>query len=189
MKYRIPFGLAITIAFLVQVGLVGWLIADRALLLRNGQEVRLAVAPVDPRDLLRGDYIVLSYDISQVDNTQLAGDDAFAEGDAIYVSLAEAGNTWKATAIAHAPPDSGTWIKGAVSQVRATGGLCDGTCKIYGVEYDIEKFFVPEGTGRDLEKLNNGEHLTVDVALGTDGQAALKRLLVDGTPRYEEPLI
>ncbi len=189
MKRWIPFGLGLAIAFLVQAGLVGWLIADRALLLRNGQEVRLAVEPVDPRDLLRGDYIVLSYDISQVDNTQLAGDDAFATGDAIYVSLAEADKTWKATAIAHAPPESGTWIKGAVSQVRSTGSLCDGTCKIYLVDYDIEQFFVPEGTGRDLQKLTRDQRLAVDVVIGADGRAALKRLLVDGTPRYEEPLI
>jgi len=48
---------------------------------------------------------------------------------------------------------------------------------------------VPEGTGRELEALHNGDHLAVDVALGADGRAALKRLLVDGTPRYEEPLI
>ncbi len=189
MKRRVPFGLALIVAFLVQAGLVGWLIADRALLLQNGHEVRLAVVPVDPRDLLRGDYIVLSYDISRVDNTQLAGDDAFAKGDAIYVTLAEAGDAWKATAIAHAPPQGGTWIKGAVSQVRPTERTCDGSCKIYSVKYDIERFFLPEGTGRDLQKLGNDKRLSVDVALSADGRAALKRLLVDGAPRYEEPLL
>ena len=87
MKRWLPYGAALAVAFLVQAGLVGWLVADRALLLKNGHEVRLAVVPVDPRDLLRGDYIVLSYGISRLDNDKLAGDDAFAVGDPIYVTL------------------------------------------------------------------------------------------------------
>ena len=99
------------------------------------------------------------------------------------------GATWKATAIAHAPPADGTWIAGAVTDVRTGGQDCTEVCKTYGVDYDIEKFFVPEGTGRELETLRNDQHLAVDIALASNGRAALKRLLVDGTPRYEEPLI
>ncbi len=189
MTRWIPYGVALGVAFLLQVGLVGWLIVDRALLLKTGHEVRLAVVPVDPRDLLRGDYIALSYDISRLDNAALDGDDAFADGDAIYVTLARSGDTWKATTIAHAPPATGIWIRGAVSDVRIGGPDCATSCKIYRVDYDIGKFFLPEGTGRALEKLRNDQHLAVDVALGSDGRAALKRLLVDGTPRYEEPLL
>ncbi len=189
MKRWVPYGVALAIAFLLQAGLVGWLIADRALLLKNGHEVRLAVVPVDPRDLLRGDYIVLSYDISRLDNVQLDGDNAFAAGDAIYVTLAEVDGAWKATAITHAPPASGTWIRGSVETILRGEASCADTCQTYVVNYNIEQFFVPEGTGRDLEKLRNGQHLAVDVALGADGRAALKRLLVDGAPRYEEPLL
>ncbi len=189
MKRWVPYGVALVIAFLLQAGLIGWLIADRALLLKSGHEVRLAVVPVDPRDLLRGDYIALSYDISRLDNGQLDGDDTFADGDAIYVTLTQSGDGWKATTITHAPPTGGTWIRGAVSNVRTGGQDCKDTCATYEVEYDIERFFVPEGTGRELEKLRNDQHLAVDVALGADGRAALKRLLVDGTPRYEEPLL
>ena len=190
MKRIMPFGVAVAVAFLVQAGLVGWLVADRALLLKNGHEVRLAVVPVDPRDLLLGDYVVLSYAISRLDIGQLAGDDAFAEGDAIYVTLAQAdGQTWQATAVTHAPPASGTWIRGTVTDIRTAGPDCTEGCKTYGAAYDIEKFFVPEGTGRELESLRNDQRLAVDVAVAADGRAALKRLLVDGTPRYEEPLL
>jgi uncharacterized membrane-anchored protein len=190
MKRWVPYGVALAIAFLLQAGLAGWLIADRALLLNNGHEVRLAVVPVDPRDLLRGDYIVLAYDISQLDSAALDGDDSFDFGDAVYVALARAdGGTWKAAAMTHGKPATGTWIKGAVSDVRAGGEGCTEACKTYGADYAIERFFVPEGTGRELEKLRNDQHLAVDVALGPDGRAALKRLLVDGAPRYEEPLL
>lgn len=187
MKRWIPYGVALAAAFLVQAGLAGWLIGDRAMLLKNGREVRLAVVPVDPRDLLRGDYVVLAYDISRLDAGQLGGDDAFETGDAIYVTLTEGGDrTWTATAIAHSAPTGGTSILGTVTDVRAIGQDCTGNCKTYSADYDIEKFFVPEGTGRDLEALRNDQRLAVDVALAANGRAALKRLLVDGAPRYEE---
>ena len=186
MKRSWRYPLALVIAFVVQAGLVGWLIGDRALLLANGREVRLAVVPVDPRDLLRGDYVVLSYDISRLDSSALDGDDNFEWGDPIYVSLTEGDNGWRATALSATPPTQGTWIRGQVTDSRPKSGDCILVCTIYSADYNIEKFFVPEGTGRELEGLRNDQHLSVDVALGAGGRAALKRLLVDGTPRYEE---
>jgi uncharacterized membrane-anchored protein len=185
---RTPFALALVLAFLVQVGLVGWLVADRAMLLASGREVRLAVVPIDPRDLLRGDYVVLGYEITRLESSKLAGDTDFAEGDPVYVTLAREGDVWSATAIAREPPKDGTWIRGTISNVSRASG-CSGDCTIYRADYNIEKFFVPEGTGHELEQLRNDQRITVDVALGDDGRAALKRLLVDGEPRYEEPVL
>ena len=173
-------------AFILQAALVAWLIVDRALLLARGQEVRLAVVPIDPRDLLRGDYVVLSYGISQLDSGKLEGEDTFGLNDTIFVSLRKNGETWEAAALHHAAPAGGTFLKGVVTDTRS-GSLCAGEC-VYRADYDIEKFFVPEGTGRDLEKLRNDQRLTVDVALGSGGRASLKRLMVDGQPRYEEKL-
>ncbi|MBT3870270.1 MAG: GDYXXLXY domain-containing protein [Gammaproteobacteria bacterium] len=40
-----------------------------ALPLWTGAEIRLATAPVDPRSLFRGNYALLSYDISEIDST------------------------------------------------------------------------------------------------------------------------
>lgn len=51
---------------LVQIGFLSWIIAGRAAILRNGKEVLLKVQPVDPRDLLRGDYISLNNNISRI---------------------------------------------------------------------------------------------------------------------------
>ena len=53
-------------AALVQVALLTVMIVDRVQILRDGKEVTLQSRPVDPRDLLRGDYVVLGYDISQL---------------------------------------------------------------------------------------------------------------------------
>src|SRR5688572_13019432 len=58
--------LAACLVVLAELGFLSWVIAGRAAILRNGQEVVLAVEPVDPRDLLRGDYVRFGYDIGQV---------------------------------------------------------------------------------------------------------------------------
>ena len=43
-----------------------------------GRDIRLAVVPVDPRDLVRGDYVILSYPMSQLRTDQLEGEDSTA---------------------------------------------------------------------------------------------------------------
>jgi uncharacterized membrane-anchored protein len=183
---RLPsYAFGLVLAFVLQAGLLGWIVMDRAMLLQHGKEVRLAVIPVDPHDLFRGDYVVLNYDISLIRSDAIAGDDAFNEGDAIYVSLGDDG---KGTRIAHARPPRGTSLKGSVTDAHARND-CVGqaTCWTYRVDYNLEKFFVPEGMGRELETLRNEQKISVDVAVADDGRAALKRLLVDGQPRFEEP--
>ena len=186
---RIPsYRLGIVLAFVLQVGLLGWMVADRALLLMHGKEIQLAVVPVDPHDIFRGDFVTLTYDISRVSNA-LPGDDVFNRGDLIYVSIAEEGGGWKATAIGHKAPATGMFLRGVVRDLEDSGG-CTGIlgCWIYYVDYNLEQFFVPEGTGRELETLRNDQHISVDVAVADDGRAALKRLLVDGASRYQEGL-
>ncbi len=39
--------------------------------LRDGREITLKVEPVDPRDLLRGDYVSLCYEISRIPVSQI----------------------------------------------------------------------------------------------------------------------
>lgn len=175
-------------AFLLQTALLGWMVGDRALLLANGTEIRLAVVPVDPRDLLRGDYVVLTYEIDRLSESNLAGDKGFAVGDPVYVALTRDGAGWEPAALHHAPPDGTIALKGKVRDAFREGADCVGACMVYRVDYGLDRFFVPEGEGRELEKLRNGQRLSVDVAVGGDGRAALKRLLVDGAVRYAEPL-
>jgi uncharacterized membrane-anchored protein len=181
----------VVIAFLLQIGLLGWIIVDRAMLLRSGQEIRLAVVPVDPRDLFRGDFVTLRYAISTLRSDALAGDDTFTWQQPIHVALAQdASGDWTASAITHQPPASGLYLAGTITSITDRDSGCAGTltCQEYTVAYGLEKFFVPEGTGRELETLRNDQKVAVDVAVAPNGRAALKRLLVDGTPRYEARL-
>jgi uncharacterized membrane-anchored protein len=183
------FRLGLLAAFLLQAALLAWMIVDRALLLKNGKEVRLAVVPVDPRDLLRGDYVILSYPISRIVSDEVDGDDEFYYYEPIYVTVAEAPDGWKATAIHRTPPADGIYLKGFVENYNTRDSCKTATpCTEYQVAYNLEQFFVPEGEGRDLETLRNDQRMSVDVAVADNGRAALKRLLVDGEVRYEEQL-
>jgi len=176
-------------AFLLQSALLAWMIVDRALLLANGREVRLQVEPVDPRDLFRGDYVILSYPMSQLATDEIAGDDDFHFREPIYVSLREAADGWEATAISQAPPADGVFLKGTVEDFYS-GEDCkvSAPCQQVRINYNLERFFVPEGEGRELEKLRNDQRISVDIAVADNGRAALKRLLVDGEVRYQERL-
>ncbi|HVZ13016.1 MAG TPA: GDYXXLXY domain-containing protein, partial [Bauldia sp.] len=151
---RLPsYRLGVILAFILQVGLLGWLVADRAMLIANGKEIRLEVLPVDPADLFRGDYVTLNYAISRIASTSVDGDDDFNYQDPIYVTLADDGaGGWKATAISHAAPAAGVFLKGTVHEI-GHGGPCAGVsgCTLYSVAYNLEQWFVPEGTGHDID--------------------------------------
>lgn len=197
------FGLAVLALVVGQSLFLGAMVWDRVSLLRSDNVVTLRTAPVDPRDLFRGDYVILNYDISRLATEELGGDDEFTYEDDIYVELAPDGETWKAVAIWRAPnePASGNRIiRGKVSsivpraRVTETPDPNDGAalpcpdCGTVGVDYGIESYFVPEGEGRELEDLRNDGKLTIDVALGDNGTPAIKQLRIDGEPVYEEPL-
>jgi len=183
-------------AFVLQVALLGYMIADRAMLLTNGKEIRLAVIPVDPRDMVRGDYVTLSYDISRIHSGRVLGDGLFVSGQTVFVTLEEdAAGAWKAVAMHERAPASGTYLRGVVerwaSVTAEPGDDCSDThdtCSAYDIAYNIEQFFVPEGTGREIEAMRNDQRVAVDVAVAGDGRAALKRLLIDGKVTYDEPL-
>ena len=72
----------------VQTGVLASMVVDRTLLLRNGREIVLPVIPVDPRDLFRGDYVRLGYEISNVPAIVLVGA-APHRNAAFYVTLAK----------------------------------------------------------------------------------------------------
>ncbi len=181
-------GFGFLLAFAIQAALLSYMLVARASVLANGEEVRLPVVPVDPRDFLRGDYVILSYPMSRLDAAALAGDDHFDYGAPVFVELASDGDVWTPIALHRTKPQGVTSIRGEIGGQRRPDGCDNQSCTVYDATYNLEKFFVPEGEGRELETTRNAERMSVDVAVGTDGRALLKRLRVDGEVRYEEKL-
>ncbi|TCS08606.1 GDYXXLXY domain-containing protein [Rhizobium sp. BK418] len=172
----------------LQTLILGYSIQSRASILANGTEVQLKTAPVDPRDFLRGDYVVLNYDISSVPvSTVTGGIPADAGEQTLWVRLKR-------------QPD-GFWgiVESSFKELPAaaeTVVLRSLPFYSYGpnngetirVEYGIERCYVPEGEGKPLEEARNDGTVSITVSVSSSGTAQIRSLMVDGKPAYEEPL-
>jgi uncharacterized membrane-anchored protein len=72
---------------LLQVALLLGIIAYRQYWVATGDKVLLKTAPVDPRDIFRGDYVHLRYDISTLDLDGLGVKERFKSNEKVYVTL------------------------------------------------------------------------------------------------------
>jgi uncharacterized membrane-anchored protein len=187
---RIPKAVLFGVAVLVQCVLLVLMVADRVQILREGREVTLQTQPVDPRDLLRGDYVVLRYDISQLPAGSLGGKPMEARNPVVYVKLAPNADGLYAAVSVHAEPVPVTapevLIRGRVSYSCGINARI--FCDRLTIKYGLESYFVPEGEGGKLEQARNQQKLRIVAAVLPSGRAAIKRLLLDGKPVYEEPL-
>src|SRR3954469_12104888 len=191
---RVPLLPRYIVAALVLCGLILATVVQRAAILRSGQEARLEVVPVDPRDLFRGDYVVLDYRIGTVDMKDTTT--PFTRGQQVFVTLRpDADSKSKAVAIsAERPAVSGRDIviagvvtSPSICSLNETGTRdCKSGSRAVGVRYGLESYFVPEGEGSKIE-LTPKALLEVVAAVAPSGQAAIKRLLIDGKPVYDEP--
>jgi uncharacterized membrane-anchored protein len=188
---RIPEFVLFGAAAVIQVALIVAMVADRVQILRTGTEVTLQTRPIDPRDFLRGDYVVLGYDISTVSAGELKDQPATGKGTTVFVKLAPNGDGFYEAVSAHAapvavnPPE--VLIRGHVTYGTNCGLYSRAFCDRLQMRYNLERYFVPEGEGRKLEQARNQRKLTIVAAVTPAGRAAIKRLLVDGAPVYEEP--
>ena len=158
-----PFWIVVGLQMVALLGFVG----VREVTMQTGREVVLETTPVDPRDVFRGDYVVLRYEISTVSAC------CFDVGDAVYVSLERQGDVWQATDVGDTPPaaDAGPYIRGRVTRADRAQGRPS-----LEIEYGIESYFVPEGTGREIEQAR-GKLRVVAVVDGW-GTAQIKSLVL-----------
>lgn len=183
---------ALIVVALAQSAILGWMVWDRIDLLRSGRPIVLDVVPRDPRDLFRGDYVVLTFPVARLRTDRIEGDKDFSPDDRIFVGLRQAdGGSWEAISMHHVrPPMTGqvVFLRGRVTDVRDEGECNVPGCRVISVHYGMEKYFVPEGEGRELEKQRDERRLQVAARVAEDGEAAIAGLIVDGDLRYEEPL-
>ena len=131
-----------------------------------------------------------------------------------YVTLGKDGDAWKPVAMSDRPqPPTADRI---TLKARArfgywpslAGRIADGAGSVVGkhgdddgpgrppqpepvmqVRYGIESYFVAEGKGRPLEETARERKLAAVIAVDGKGNAAIKRLMIDGKQQYEEPLL
>ena len=128
--------------------------------------VKLETRPVDPQDLLRGDYMILRYQISEIRPAAGAKTPA-VPGTDYWVVLERRGDFHRAVSATTSKPD----LAPGQIVVKGTWGGGRGGDMAYG----IENFYVPEGKGTPRFKT-----IEVEASVSPDHRLYLKRVLVDG---------
>jgi uncharacterized membrane-anchored protein/uncharacterized membrane protein len=154
---------AILLIIVLQFGFIGYQTISNEQLLKNGTSIKLELQPVDPRSLLQGDYVQLSYTISTPDEGKFAIEE-LASQKRVKVVLYQAENGLH---VFDRMYREGETLQ--AGEVMITGRT-DGWRFIY---YGIESYFVPEGTGLEVER--NAKFALVRV--GKSGNALLEKLL------------
>jgi uncharacterized membrane-anchored protein len=168
------------------------MVYDRVRVLREGSEVTLQTRPVDPRDFLRGDYVVLNYEISNLPAGELKDTPSQGRGTPVFVKLARKGDGPYEAVSVHAEPvpvaDGEVLIRGRVVSGATCGSNHRVFCDRLRIAYGIERYFVPQDEGKEIERSRNQGKVSIVAAVTPAGRAAIKRLLLGGKPVYDEPM-
>jgi uncharacterized membrane-anchored protein len=164
--------LLVTVAaqLLILVGMI----ALRSVPLLTGQTVLVRVMPVDPRDLFRGDYVILSYQFSRTSPDKIEGlavnerGRSRWEGQTVYVPLVADSDQvhMRAEKVTAVKPEAGLFLKG---QMGRYGSL----------QFGIESYYVQEGSGHRFEQAIRDRKLSAELAVTSGGQAALRGLRIE----------
>jgi len=134
----------------------------------TGKSCKFRAAPVDPRDIFRGDFVILGTFLRNLDFSNISN------GTYFYVPLFMDSDGFARTNVARPllhKPSRGLFIRGQMGHSGAVFG--------------IERYFVPEGKGRLIERVlwNDSKRVGIQVSIEeTTGHASLIYLLVDGSP-------
>jgi uncharacterized membrane-anchored protein len=147
-------------------------VQERAL--ASGKVIMLETRPVDPRDVLRGDYLRLNYKISDVPMNLFSPPvkKGLPYGAKVFVALAPMTNQFyevvKASTNQFAPSPDEVLLKGKSAWRNANNSIH--------IEYGLERYYVAEGTGNPTGKL------TVQAVVPASGHPKIKEVFVDGKP-------
>ncbi|MDR3163980.1 MAG: GDYXXLXY domain-containing protein [Synergistaceae bacterium] len=111
-----------------------------------GERVFLETRPVDPSDILRGDYVTLDYEIQDIPDYMHpeemgGGPYSNKSPSAVFVGLErDTDGVGRVRSVSLKRPNGGLYIKGIYKRMR------------WGIDYGLSRYYVPEGTGRDIEE-------------------------------------
>ena len=132
-----------------------------------GEVLLLRTRPVDPRDILRGDYMILNYDISTL---PAANNIELKTGQKVFVALEKHGEFYEALAVSAEIPKIN-------SQQRIAQATVEHPWNSPRLAYGIERFLVPEGKGTP-----SSTNIVVRATLSPNHQLNIKEVLVNGKP-------
>jgi len=131
-----------------------------------GQEIQLETIPFDPRDMFRGDHVVLNYKISQVSlskmpielKSELEQDAYRYYGKNMYAILKKNGSYYDVDHISLSKPQGGLYLKCRFNYLDQMN-----SDPMVNLSYYLDKYFVPENTGLELEELSRQGKLVATI--------------------------
>ncbi|MBI3678763.1 MAG: GDYXXLXY domain-containing protein [Proteobacteria bacterium] len=163
--------LRILIVLVLQTAVLGGMIFERQAMLNGSRVVTLKVVPIDPRDMFRGDYVTLHYAISLLELGKLQGDRDVKEGDTVFVTISQKNGMWSPVALGRERAvvvPGGIALRGKIVPSWQSGFVR--------VDYGIESYFVPQGTGHEIEQESQKGDLSADIAVDAKGRSAIKAM-------------
>jgi uncharacterized membrane-anchored protein len=171
----------------LQVAVLGWMVYDHSRPLASGERFLLVCEPVDPRDLMRGDYVTLGYGFQRLSKDEESA--LLQEWVATHPRDGKDDSSFQASV----PDDTPVYIPllrwangiagfGAPTLRKPTDGPFllarkgSGSWGRGDLRAGIESYYVAEGTGQTWEKLRNQSNLLAEVAVLPSGQAGLVSL-------------
>lgn len=152
------------------------MIYHRISILTSGTEITLKSRPIDPRDFFRGNYVVMNYEISQLNSCKVEIKDSIHPSQLVFVQLEQKGDKgyWQAVAVSTRPLYS-TKTTTVLSGFSRSNFQPDanGACQQVRVRYGLEKYFAPKKRAKELEDMRRG--FTRDTEKET---AALTKLML-----------
>ncbi len=175
--------LAFAAAVFAQVATITYLYAEPAWTMTHGDVLTLQTKPVDPYDMFRGEYAQLGYDFEQPAPAHLH----LQPDQVVYAVLSKTKSNWKLVNYSTTKPipAAGQIVLRGHADSPWSAASRGSSFGDHGVNFGIERLYLPEGQSRDLQF--RGKSLKVEVAVNTAGQALIKRvfdgdkLIYDGT--------
>ncbi len=168
-------GLAIFTAFVFQLVILSGLSGKGLVPRITSDRVRFQVFPVDPRDMMRGEYITLGYEFSRLPEDVELIDERIKSYKTktnfnqksidVYVTLKFnlKDDIYKGIFFGSTPPTKGRYLRGKLNSNNR-------------IEFGIEAFYLQEGKGQIYEKAIREKKLVAEVYLAPDGSAQMKKV-------------
>ena len=168
----------------LQVATIGWMVWHHQQPGDSGERIVLRCRPVDPRDLLKGEYVVLNYDFSAV----AQGRQRDLPADPPSHHPTPKGSAETEAQLWNLPWDTkiyvplkrktdGTGEAGKPTITRPKDGLyLQGLTRGTQLRFGIEAYYVKEGDGKKWEELARKGELAAEIGILPDGRAGLVSL-------------
>lgn len=157
--------LLLLIAIVLQLAFIGYQVIANEHALRSGTPIKLAIAPIDPRSVLQGDYVTLSYTISTPAPSAQTELEGTHPASVKVVLKSDANGVYQFSRLYKKEHSIG-------SDEVIINGRWDGWDNWGSIHYGIETYYVPEGTGADVQR----DARYAYVRVGRTGNAILERL-------------